>query len=500
MGAALLLRDVLDGFTVAASAGELDATLALPVTGITDDSRAVAPGDVFVAVTGQAADGHRYAAAALEAGAVAVLAERAVAEAAGPVLLVDDLKAARSTLAGRVFGAPSQRLTSVGVTGTNGKTSIACFVAELSERLGEAAGYLGTIGWGRLGALASSALTTESAINVQRRLAALADSGCAWAVLEVSSHALDQRRVDGVSFDFAVFSNLSRDHLDYHGTFEAYGKAKARLFHFPELRGAVINGDDPFGRRLAEELQGSVPVFLYGSGPEADVRWSDLEFHNAGVRGTLTTPWGAGPFEVPLFGDFSVANAVAALAVLCAAGKPFSAVCEALGTLTAVPGRMEFFPGQRTLLVDYAHTPDALEKMLRALTPHRRGRILCVCGCGGDRDRGKRPEMAAAACAHADAVWLTSDNPRSEDPRAIIEDMLAGVPAGAVVEIEVDRLAAIEGAFAAARPEDLVVIAGKGHEDYQEIAGERLPFSDRQVAADLAAGRRPRLVNVEESV
>ncbi len=499
MGAALMLRDLLDGFTVSAPGGDLAEMLSLPVTGITDDSRAVAPGDVFVAVAGQAADGHRYAKAALEAGAVAVLAERDVAEAAGPVLLVEDLKTARSALAGRVFGDPSQRLTSVGVTGTNGKTSIACFVAELAERLGEPAGYLGTIGWGRPGALASSALTTESAINVQRRLAALEDSGCAWAVLEVSSHALDQHRVDGVSFDFAVFSNLSRDHLDYHGTFEAYGAAKARLFRFPGLRGTVVNGDDGFGRSLAQQLAGNVPVFVYGSRPDADVRWSDLEFHSTGVRGALTTPWGAGSFELPLFGDFSVANAVAALAVLCAAGKPFSEVTAALATLTAVPGRMEFFPGQRTLLVDYAHTPDALEKMLQALAPHRRGRILCVCGCGGDRDRGKRPEMAAAACAHADVVWFTSDNPRSEEPGAIIEDMLAGVPADGVVEVEVDRLAAIEAAVAAAGPDDLVVIAGKGHEDYQEVAGERLPFSDRQVAADLAAGRSPRREDIEEN-
>ncbi len=467
-----------------------ETALAIEVGGLSDDSRAVLPGDLFVAVRGEASDGHDHVSDAVSAGAVVVLAERELAAAGVPVVVAADLKRQRSALADRVLGQPSRALTCVGVTGTNGKTSIACFVAELVNMLGNRAGYMGTIGWGNPGALESSGLTTESAITVQKRLAAFRDDGLGWAVLEVSSHALDQHRVDGVSFDYAVFSNLSRDHLDYHEDFDSYGRAKARLFGFPDLNAAIINFDDDFGRALAAELAGRLIVIGYGSAEDAHVQWRDLEFHPAGVRGAFTTPWGDADFELPLFGTFSVANAAAALAVLCESGYPLADVVSALGRLSAVPGRMEFFPGAPTLLVDYAHTPDALAKMLAALKPHIDGRLICLCGCGGDRDRGKRPLMAAAACEHADAVWLTSDNPRSEDPGAIINDMLSGVPESAVVHIQVDRRLAIDEAVAWAAPEDLVVIAGKGHEDYQEVAGQRLPFDDRAIAAAISATGR----------
>lgn len=457
----------------------------LEVGGMTDDSRQVRPGDLFVAVAGGAADGHAYVADAVAAGAVAVLAERALADPGVPVIVIDDLKTHRGTLAARVYGEPSAQMTCVGVTGTNGKTSIACFVAELAGRLDGCAGYMGTIGWGRPGALQTSDLTTGSAITIQRRLAAFREQGIDWAVLEVSSHALDQHRVDAVAFDYAVFSNLTRDHLDYHRDLDSYGRAKARLFHFPGLSSAIVNIDDPFGRSLAAELDGVLRLVTYGVAADADIRWSDLEFHPQGVSGRLVTPWGEDRFALPLYGDFSVANAAAALGVLCAAGTPFASVLSALGSLTPVPGRMEFFPGRPTLVVDYAHTPDAVTKMLAALKPHAAGRIVCLIGCGGDRDRGKRPLMAEAACRHADAVWLTSDNPRSEVPERIIEDMLTGVPAGTDVHLETDRLKAITAAVRAAGPTDLVVIAGKGHEAYQEIQGRRLPFSDRAIAAEL---------------
>ncbi len=463
----------------------------LQVAGIADDSRRVAPGDVFLAVAGGASDGHQHVTEAVRAGAVAVLAERPVAGAGVPVLVVDDLKRRRSFLAGRLLGDPSSALVCVGVTGTNGKTSIACFVAQLAGTLGSTAGYMGTIGWGLPGELAPSALTTESAVVIQQRLARLREQGCAWAVLEVSSHALDQHRVDGVRFDYAVFSNLSRDHLDYHGDFRGYGRAKARLFRFPELKAAIINRDDAFGRDLMTELDGALEVITYGEAEDADVHFTNLGFHSGGVRGHLRTPWGESPFELPLYGAFSVANAAAALAVLCHAGHALPDVVRAMAALPPVPGRMEFFPGEPTLVVDYAHTPDALAKMLAALRPHARGALVCVCGCGGDRDRGKRPLMARACCEHADVVWLTSDNPRGEDPQVILRDMLAGVPAGAEVNVLADRGDAIRGAVAAAAPEDLVVIAGKGHENYQEVRGVRLPFDDRAIAAELAhAGPR----------
>lgn len=467
-----------------------EAALSIDVSGITDDSRSVAAGDLFLAVRGDASDGHDFVSAAIEAGAVAILAERAVADARKPVVVAADLKRQRSAIADRLLGRPSAALTCVGVTGTNGKTSISCFIAELVTRLGNRAGYMGTIGWGAPGALEPSNLTTESAIMVQQRLAGFRDQDFGWAVLEVSSHALDQHRVDGVSFDYAVFSNLSRDHLDYHADFESYGRAKAHLFRFPDLAAAIINLDDEFGRKLAREIEGRVPVLGYGVAPDADVSWRNLDFHPAGVRGTFSTPWGEADFELPLYGTFSVANAAAALAVVCQAGYSLAEVVGALAVLAPVPGRMEFFPGQPTLLVDYAHTPDALAKMLAALKPHLNGRLICLCGCGGDRDRGKRPLMASAACEHADLVWLTSDNPRSEDPQAIIDDMLPGVPAGSDTRIQVDRRLAIDEAVAAALPEDLIVIAGKGHEDHQEVAGRRLPFSDRAIAAALTSGER----------
>jgi UDP-N-acetylmuramoyl-L-alanyl-D-glutamate--2,6-diaminopimelate ligase len=457
---------------------------AVEVTGITDDSRLVRPGDAFVAVAGAASDGHDHAEGAVAAGAAVVLAERPLPEVSAPVLVIDALKTRRSEIASRFFGNPSADMTCVGVTGTNGKTSIACFIAELVVGLGGTAAYMGTIGWGRPGSLSPSVLTTESAILIQERLAAFRDEGIGWAVLEVSSHALDQHRVDGIAFDYAVFSNLSRDHLDYHGDFEGYGRAKARLFRFPTLKAAIINVDDPFGRRLARKLDDAVEVIRYGE-TDAEIRWSGLEFHPDGVRGRIHTPWGEGALALPLYGSFSVANAAAALGVLCHSGFELAAVLDALEVLSPVPGRMEFFPGRPTLLVDYAHTPDALAKMLAALEPHVPGRIICVCGCGGDRDRGKRPLMAEAACRHADVVWLTSDNPRSESPERIIDDMLPGVPEGADVHVEVDRLKAIRGAVAGARPADLVVIAGKGHEDYQEVHGERLPFDDRAIARAL---------------
>ncbi len=490
--AAVSLSEVLRDLDVISASHSVPS---LPVSGVSDDSRAVSAGDLFVAVRGEASDGHDHVQAAVASGAVAVLAERPV-QAEVPVVVADDLRRQRSAIADRIFGAPSAALTCVGVTGTNGKTSIACFIAELIEKLGKRAGYMGTIGWGQPGDLSPASLTTESAIMVQARLAGFRDRDLDWAVLEVSSHALDQHRVDAVRFNYAVFSNLSRDHLDYHADLESYGRAKARLFRFPDLAAAVINLDDEFGRQLAIELEDAVPVLSYGVDKAADVRWSDLDFHPVGVRGRLHSPWGEADFELPLYGDFSVANVAAALSVLCHAGWSLQTVVAALRELTPVPGRMEFFTGAPTLVVDYAHTPDALSKMLAALRPHlERGsadgeaRLICLCGSGGDRDRGKRPLMAAAACAEADEVWLTSDNPRSEDPAAIIGDMLAGVPDSVQVEVCVDRRAAIEAAVRSAGPSDLVVIAGKGHEDYQEVNGRRLPFDDRAIARALTEGR-----------
>lgn len=468
---------------------------ALRPAGLTEDSRRIAPGEVFVAVSGATADGHAFAADAVAGGAVAVLAEHAM-ELPVPVVVVPELAAWRGELAAHFFGRPGERLHCVGVTGTNGKTSIAHHLADLADRTGRPAGYLGTLGWGRVGALTPARLTTEDPITTQSRLAVLRERGCEWAVLEVSSHALAQDRVAAVPFAAAVFSNLSRDHLDYHGSEAAYAAAKRKLFHWPGLTLAVVNTDDDFGRELMAGLPAGVTGIGYGRGRgrgrSGDVRWQGLDFASGAARGRWRTPWGEAPLEVPLPAEFCVGNLAAALAVLCGTGASLSEIADAARRLAPVPGRMERFaaPDGRVVVVDFAHSPDALEKVLAALRPATAGRLLCVFGCGGDRDRGKRPLMARAAEHRADALWLTSDNPRSEDPERIIDDMVAGLAGCVPVRRLADRRAAIEDAVAAAAPGDVVLIAGKGHEEHQEIGGQRRPFSDRGLAAALTGGGR----------
>lgn len=475
----LTLSALLEGF----AAPDAD----VPVTALREDSRQIEPGDVFVAVRGETADGHDFAADAVARGAVAVLAERPLDGLSVPVVVVDGLRGRRGALAARLYDYPGRKLHCVGVTGTNGKTSIAHYVADLADRLGQPAGYLGTIGWGRVGALQPARLTTEDPLTVQQRLAALAADGCRWAVLEASSHALAQDRIADVPFRSAVFSNLSRDHRDYHASDEAYAAAKARLFQWPGLETAVLNADDPFGRQLAAALPDGVRCLTYGRSSGADVSWSGLDFSRGVAAGRWHTPWGEAPLCLPVQAEFSVANAAAALSVLCAQGAALADVVAAAAHLAPVAGRMERFaaPGRPAVVVDFAHTPDALEKVLAALRPATRGKLICVFGCGGDRDPGKRPLMAAAVERGADLLWLTSDNPRSEDPEQIIADMRAGLAGTAAVRECADRRAAIEAAVAAAAEGDTVLVAGKGHEDYQEVHGRRRPFSDRDVVQRL---------------
>jgi len=466
----------------------------LEIAGLALDSRQVASGDLFIALRGERHDGHAHAPEAARRGAAAVLADRPIPGLAVPVMVVAELRNRLGALAARFYGEPARDLYCIGVTGTNGKTSIAHYLADLASRLGRPAGYIGTIGWGRVGALEPVALTTPDAITVQRQLAGLRDRGCRWAVLEASSHALAQDRVREVPFRAAVFSNLTRDHLDYHGDMASYGAAKARLFAWPGLELAVINADDVFGRSLARGVARDVRVLVYG-GAHAEgvassatrIGWSDLAFDAEGATGRWRTPWGEQPFRLPVHAEFSVANVAAALGVLCADGVSLAAFNAAAAGLAQVPGRMEFFrvAGRPAVVVDYAHTPDAVAQVLATLRPRVRGRVVCVIGCGGDRDVGKRPLMAAAAERGADVIWLTSDNPRSEAPGTIIADMRTGLSGRARVHEETDRRAAIAGALAEAGAEDLVLVAGKGHEEYQEIGGVRSPFSDRAVVAEL---------------
>ena len=449
--------------------------------GLCADSRRIAPGEAFVACRGAAFDGHEFAADAVAAGAVAVLSERPVAVAV-PNVVLPDLAARVGCLARRMYRDPSAELDVVGVTGTNGKTTVAHTIASVAG-----GGYIGTIGAGRPPELASSALTTPDAITLQRQLRAFADDGAKLAAIEASSHALHQGRVAAVRFATGVFTNLSRDHLDYHGTVANYGAAKRRLFQGP-LRTAVINIDDAFGRSLARGLEADARQITYGH--RGAVRWTEVTFGRGGIEGTWHTPWGAAPFALPAaVGEFSLYNAAAALAACCAEAMPLADVVALMRELPGIAGRMQRVWDEPTVIVDYAHTPDALRTSLAALRRHAgAGRVVVLFGCGGDRDRGKRPQMAAAAQAGADAVVVTSDNPRTEPPERILDDIMAGFPRPDSVQRIADRKEAIAAAIALADPGDSVLLAGKGHETVQVVGDERLPFDDAAVARELLAG------------
>ena len=474
------------------------------LAGLAGDSRQVQPGDAFVACAGQAFDGHAFVPEAERRGAAAVLAERAV-DATVPVAVLPDLARRRGPLAARFHGSPSEHMTVVGVTGTNGKTTVAHSIASMVPD----AAFAGTIGWGFPSALQPAALTTEDPITVQARLRTLLDGGASAVAMEVSSHALDQGRVQEVDFDVGVFTNLSRDHLDYHGSMERYAEAKKRLFR-RDLQAAVANADDETGRAiLAEASAAGIETVGFGEAADADVSWADVRYQATGLSGTWRTPWGEAPFEAPgFFGEFSLYNLAATIAVECTLGMELKQAIEAMSQLPPPPGRMQpASKGDRPLaLIDYAHTPDALAAALTAVrlhlpeepsargsarglpSPKPKRRVLVVFGCGGDRDRGKRPQMAGAAEAQANVVFLTSDNPRSEDPERILDDAMQGFREPDRVRRIADRAQAIDSAINAAHDDDIVLIAGKGHEDFQEIDGVRHPFSDLdQARAALAA-------------
>jgi UDP-N-acetylmuramoyl-L-alanyl-D-glutamate--2,6-diaminopimelate ligase len=455
----------------------------LSVTGVALDSRRVCGGDVFVACRGSTNDGHAFIAQAIANGAVAVVAERQVADCSVPLIVVPDSRHTAAIMAARLYHDPSRAVRCVGVTGTNGKTSVAYYLADILNRSGIPTGYGGTLGWAFGRFHCRGGLTTEDAVSLQAKLAEFARLGARRAALEVSSHALDQQRTEAVAFDIAVFTNLTRDHLDYHPSMDAYGAAKARLFRCPSLTHAVVNLDDEFGRRLAADIQRGVELIGYGFGVDAAVRISNVAFRASGIEAQFATPWGTRKLQLPLYGEFSLANVAAAIGAAGAAGADFHAIAAAAERLQPAPGRMQFLrrPGRPVAVVDYAHTPDALAKALSALRRHCAGRIHCVFGCGGDRDPGKRPLMAEAVEAAADSAIVTSDNPRSEDPARIAAAVCGGFSGRIPYVVELDRERAINAALAAAKPGDVVLIAGKGHEDYQEIAGRRLPFDDFDV-------------------
>ncbi len=470
------------------------------IRSLTSDSRRVTPSAAFFAWPGESADGRRYIAQAIERGCAAVLWEReAFAWQDGwraPNAGVRNLKAQAGHLAHEFHGRPSESLWVCGVTGTNGKTSCSQWLAHVLSLKEIKTGVIGTLGSGFPGSLAENSNTTPDALELHRMLAEFKSAGASAVALEVSSHGLDQGRVNGVVFDCALFTNLTHDHLDYHGTLDAYAQAKARLFDTPGLAAAVLNLDDPFGAQLATRLAArgmrTIGYSLSGVPASEFISISSLD----GQKAQIKSSWGSAEVSIPSLGHFNVANALGVLGCLVAKGIAFEEGARLLEALPQVPGRMQKIaeqPGRPLVVVDYAHTPDALDKVLSALKPvaqARGGRLVVVFGAGGGRDKAKRPVMGSVAAARADRIVLTSDNPRGEDPQAIVEAIRAGIGnLGGDCAIELDRAKAIDAAIAVADSADVVLIAGKGHEAFQEIAGARLPFSDAAVAA-AALGRR----------
>jgi UDP-N-acetylmuramoyl-L-alanyl-D-glutamate--2,6-diaminopimelate ligase len=465
------------------------------------------PGGLFLACKGRTSHGLKFAEQAVALGARAVLYEDSP-DATTPklspgvfVAAVPQLSQRASLIADRFFGAPSQALTMAGITGTNGKTTCAWLLAQALQFCGRPAAYMGTLGYGRPPAVTATEHTTSDAVSVQRHLAALRSLGAECVCMEVSSHALDQDRVTGVRFNTAAFTNLTRDHLDYHGTMEAYGAAKERLFAWPSLANRIINVDDAFGQRLASQLSPARLVITTQKGAPAGGALGNAEY----VRASRVTPdpaglvigvdssWGPGELTVRRIGEFNVDNVLTVLAVLLSWNIPLAQAMRALERCRAASGRMEMFGGRGLTplaIVDYAHTPDALAKALSAARLHCRGQLRVVFGCGGDRDAGKRPLMGRIAAELADDIIVTDDNPRTEDPARIVSDIVAGIVGVAPVVVEHDRALAIRMALQRSLPDDVVLVAGKGHEDYQIYGKARRPFVDQAIVTAALEGRR----------
>ena len=451
---------------------------------LTLDSRNIRPGDLFLAVPGARVDGRDHIADALKRGAAAVAYEAEGATVLpiteAPLIPVKGLIAQLSDIAGRFYGEPSRQLNLIGVTGTNGKTSVTQLVAQALDKLGQHCGLIGTLGTGFYGELQSGRLTTPDPIAVQATLNDLKKGGAKAVAMEVSSHALDQGRVAALEFDIAVMTNLSRDHLEYHGSMPAYDYAKARLFAWPNLRCRVVNLDDEFGRRLAGADAESRLITYSLKDSAASLYCREAHFDDDGVRAVIVTAQGERTLRSRLLGRFNLSNMLAAVGTLLALDYALDEILKVTPTLEGPIGRMQRLGGgsKPLVVVDYAHTPDALEQVLQALRPHAKGQLLCLFGCGGDRDRGKRPLMAEVAERLADRVLVTDDNPRTEDPQQIFADIRPGFANADAVAFVAGRGAAIAQLIANAGVDDVIVLAGKGHEDYQEINGERHDFSD----------------------
>jgi len=496
------LGQILEGLTPF----ELQGDPAIEIAGLAYDSRRVKPGDLFVAIRGHHSDGHGFIENAVEKGAVAVAAETLTGcEAKVATLLVPDSRKALSKLALAFYADPFKNITLIGITGTNGKTTTTYLLESMVEAAGGKPGVLGTVNYRYSDKRVPAPVTTPESLDLIRLSREMVDEGVTHIVMEVSSHALDQGRTLDCPFNVAVFTNLSRDHLDYHKTMDEYFVAKSRLFKGlradPSGRrpSAVINLDDPRGRDLVAMTRAE--VLTYGLGKECRVSADALQMDRNGLKLRLRTPAGEGVVRSPLIGDFNVYNILAAAGAAIAMSLPFRAVVQGVEALESVPGRLERIENRKglTLVVDYSHTPDALLKAMTSLKPYVKNRLITVFGCGGDRDRGKRYDMGRLAGEHSDVAFITSDNPRSEDPLSIVKEIEKGMLDSGLKKgggnthpgrgyfLEVDRRQAIRKAVAMAEAADVVLIAGKGHEDYQIIGSERRRFSDQEEAARAAS-------------
>ena len=469
------------------------------VSGIKLDSRQVANGDLFVAVPGYLSDGRDFIQQAIESGAAAVLAE---AESVAidyqhnvPVIRMPAVKEQLSAIAGRFFKHPSQQARVIGVTGTNGKTSVTHLVAQLAKLIGYEAAVIGTTGSGLIGHLLPEKHTTPDAVTVQQRLATLVAEGAQWIAMEVSSHALVQRRVEALTFSAVAATNISRDHLDYHGTMDNYVRAKYRLFTDFDSHRQVLNVDDVMLQQWRDDNPKAIATSLLNTPAGTSLVATNIRYHADGTAFDAVYTRADGEQETaavhsPLLGQFNVYNLLTALAVGVSQGEVLAKLADACSQLQPVPGRMEAFQNSQSALivVDYAHTPDALQQVLQALRKHCRGKLWCVFGCGGDRDRGKRPQMGQIAVEYADEVVVTDDNPRTEPPEQIIADILTGTGNQKRTRVLRGRREAVLDTIARAGSDDVVLLAGKGHEDYQVIGDEQVDYNERAIVADWLRG------------
>lgn len=475
---------------------ELPETLReIEISGIQLDSRKVQPGDLFVALKGAQVDGAKFIASAFTSGAAVVISDSEAAlehEASQPIWYFKNLKTELPVAVSQFYGNPSKKLNLVGVTGTNGKTSVAYFVAQISKLLGQNSAFIGTTGQGMLDDLTETINTTPDVITLNQELQSFVNQGADICAMEVSSHGLDQGRVAGLEFDVAIFTNLTRDHLDYHGTMSAYGDAKAKLFDIGSLKKKLVCIDDDFGQELAERLKDDTALAtLSCTGLVADIQVSSIQYLNHGVEFVYQSSiTGQVKIFAKLLGGFNVTNLSLAISALVSLGYSIEQICAVLSDLTPVAGRMQAFSvaGKPTVVVDYAHTPDALEKAIRACRRHTQNELWVVFGCGGDRDKGKRPEMARVAEKFGDKVLVTDDNPRTESSEEIFKDIFKGFSSELRVESEHDRTKAIHKVFQMANAEDLILVAGKGHEDYQVIGTEKVHLSDIETVRSLMQG------------